>query len=67
MEKLFIDTNISVGSTSDLPEAPAKIAAYKAKLEKLLSMDYTDALIKTGRNAKGNISGFKNTYRKGNG
>ncbi len=59
MEKLFIDARISVGSTSDIPEAPSKIAAYKAKLEKLLSIDYTDALIKTGRNAKGNISGFK--------
>jgi hypothetical protein len=59
MEKLFIDARISVGSTSDIPEATSKIAAYKAKLEKLLSMDYTDALIKTGRNAKGNISGFK--------
>jgi hypothetical protein len=64
MEKLFINANISVGSTSDLPEAPAKIAAYKAKLEKLLSMDYTDALIKTGRNAKGNISGFKNSTER---
>jgi hypothetical protein len=64
MEKLFISTNISVGSTSDLPEAPAKIAAYKAKLEKLLAMDYTDALIKTGRNAKGNISGFKNSTER---
>ena len=64
MEKLFIDAKISVGSTSDLPEAPAKITAYKAKLEKLLSMDYTDALIKTGRNAKGNISGFKNTTER---
>jgi hypothetical protein len=64
MEKLFIDANISVGSTSDLPQAPTKIAAYKAKLEKLLSMDYTDALIKTGRNAKGNISGFKNNTER---
>lgn len=64
MEKLFIDANISVGSTSDIPEAPAKIAAYKAKLEKLLSMDYTDALIKTGRNAKGNISGFMNSTER---
>jgi hypothetical protein len=64
MEKLFIDAKISVGSTSDLPEAPAKIAAYKAKLDKLLSMDYTDALIKTGRNAKGNISGFKNSTER---
>jgi hypothetical protein len=64
MEKLFIEANISVGSTSDLPEAPAKIASYKAKLEKLLSMDYTDALIKTGRNAKGNISGFKNSTER---
>jgi hypothetical protein len=64
MDKLFISTNISVGSTSDLPEAPAKIAAYKAKLEKLLSMDYTDALIKTGSNAKGNISGFKNSTER---
>lgn len=64
MEKLFIDARISVGSTSDLPEAPAKIAAYKSKLEKLLSMDYTDALIKTGRNAKGNISGFKNSTER---
>jgi hypothetical protein len=64
MEKLFINTNISVGSTSDIPEAPAKIAAYKAKLEKLLSMDYTDALIKTGRNAKGNISGFKSSTER---
>ncbi len=64
MEKLFIETNISVGSTSDLPKAPAKIAAYKAKLEKLLSLDYTDALIKTGRNAKGNISGFKNSTER---
>jgi hypothetical protein len=64
MEKLFIETNISVGSTSDLPEAPAKIAAYKAKLEKLLSVDYTDALIKTGRNAKSNISGFKNSTER---
>jgi hypothetical protein len=64
MEKLFIDAKISVGSTSDLPEAPAKIAAYKAKLEKLLSMDYTDALIKTGRNAKGNISGFQNSTER---
>jgi hypothetical protein len=60
MEKLFIEKNISVGSTSDLPEAPAKIAAYKAKLEKLLAMDYTDALIKKGRYAKGSISGFSN-------
>jgi hypothetical protein len=64
MEKLFIDANISVGSTSDIPQAPAKIAAYKAKLEKLLLMDYTDALIKTGRNAKGNISGFKNSTER---
>ncbi|MBL0146902.1 MAG: hypothetical protein IPP48_15480 [Chitinophagaceae bacterium] len=64
MEKLFIDAKISVGSTSDLPDAPAKIAAYKAKLEKLLSMDYTDALIKTGRNAKGNISGFKSSTER---
>lgn len=60
LEKLFIEKNISVGSTSDLPEAPAKIAAYKAKLEKLLAMDYTDALIKKGRYAKGAISGFTN-------
>lgn len=58
MEKLFIDKNISVGSTSDIPEAPAKIAAYKSKLEKLLAMDYTDALIKKGKYAKGSISGF---------
>jgi hypothetical protein len=57
LEKLFIETNISVGSTSDLPEAPAKIEAYKAKLTKLLSMDYTDAIIKKGRYAKGSISG----------
>ncbi len=58
LEKLFIDNNISVGSTADLPQAPAKIEAYKVKLEKLLSMDHTDALIKKGRLAKGNISGF---------
>lgn len=64
MRKLFIEANISVGSTGDLPEAPAKIAAYKAKLEKLLSMDYTDALIKNGRNAKGNISGFKSSTER---
>jgi hypothetical protein len=64
MEKLFIEAKISVGSTSDLPEVPAKIAAYKAKLEKLLSMDFTDALIKTGRNAKGNISGFKSSTER---
>jgi hypothetical protein len=57
LEKLFIETNISVGSTSDLPEAPAKIGAYKAKLTKLLSMDYTDAIIAKGRYAKGSISG----------
>lgn len=57
LEKLFIETNISVGSTSDLPEAPAKIEAYKAKLTKLLAMDYTDAIIKKGRYAKGSISG----------
>ena len=57
LEKLFIETNISVGSTSDLPEAPAKIEAYKAKLTKLLSMDYTDAIIKKGSYAKGSISG----------
>lgn len=57
LEKLFIETNVSVGSTSDLPEAPAKIDAYKAKLTKLLSMDYTDALIKRGKYAKGSISG----------
>jgi len=56
-EKLFIDNNISVGSTSDLPQAPAKIEAYKAKLTRLLSMDYTDALIKQGRNAKAHLSG----------
>jgi hypothetical protein len=61
LEKLFINTNISVGSTSEIPEALGKIAAYKAKLEKLLSMDYSDALIKNGRNAKGNISGFKSS------
>jgi hypothetical protein len=60
MEKLFIEKNISVGSTSDISEAPAKIAAYKARLEKLLAMDYTDALIKKGRYAKGSISGFSN-------
>jgi hypothetical protein len=60
MEKLFIEKNISVGSTSDIPEAPAKIAAYKTKLEKLLAMDYTDALIKKGRYSKGSISGFAN-------
>lgn len=64
MEKLFINVNISVGSTSDIPEAPAKIAAYKARLEKLLSQDYTDALIKKGRYAKGNISGFKSTTER---
>lgn len=57
LEKLFIETNVSIGSTSDLPEAPAKIEVYKAKLTKLLSMDYTDALIKKGRYAKGSISG----------
>jgi hypothetical protein len=57
LEKLFIETNISVGSTSDLPQAPAKIEAYKAKLTKLMSMDYTDAIIKKGRYAKGSISG----------
>jgi hypothetical protein len=60
LEKLFIEKNISVGSTSDIPEAPAKIAAYKAKLDKLLAMDYTDALIKKGRYSKGSISGFAN-------
>jgi hypothetical protein len=58
LEKLFIENSSGVGSTSDLPQAPSKIEAYKAKLTKLLSMDYTDALIKKGRNAKGNISGF---------
>lgn len=64
-EKLFIDNRISVGSTSDLPEAPTKIAAYKSKLEKLLLMDYTDALIKEGRNAKAHISGsVANTDRE---
>jgi hypothetical protein len=57
LEKLFIETNISVGSTSDLPQATDKIEAYKARLTKLLSMDYTDALIKKGRYAKGSISG----------
>jgi hypothetical protein len=61
MEKLFLGTNISVGSTSDAPEAPAKIEAYKANLAKLLSMDYTDAIIKVGRNAKGRISGFSSS------
>jgi hypothetical protein len=65
LEKLFIDNNISVGGTADLPEAPAKIEAYKAKLTKLLAMDYTDAIIKKGRYAKGNISGFMpNTDRE---
>jgi hypothetical protein len=64
LEKLFIDNNISVGSTSDLPQAPAKIELYKARLAKLLSIDYTDALIKRGRNAKANISGSEaNTMR----
>lgn len=58
MEKLFMATNISVGSTSDAPDAPAKIEAYKAKLTQLLALDYTDAIIKVGRNAKGRISGF---------
>ena len=58
-EKIFLSTNISVGSTSDLPEAPAKIAAYKAKLDKLLATDYTDALIKNGRQAKASLSGSK--------
>lgn len=58
LEKLFIDNNISVGSTADLPQAPGKIASYKDKLTRLLAMDYTDALIKKGRFAKGNISGF---------
>ena len=53
----FIERNISVGSTGDLPEAPAKIAAYQAKLDKLLAMDHTDALIKKGKYAKANISG----------
>lgn len=57
LEKLFIETNISVGSTSDLPEAPAKIEAYKAKFTKLLAMDYTDAIIQKGRYAKGSIAG----------
>jgi hypothetical protein len=57
LEKLFIETNVSIGGTADLPEAPAKIEAYKAKLTKLLSMDYTDALIKKGKYAKGSISG----------
>jgi hypothetical protein len=57
LEKLFIETNVSIGGTADLPEAPAKIEAYKAKLTKLLSMDYTDALIKRGKYAKGSISG----------
>ncbi|MFM6925913.1 MAG: hypothetical protein ACKOU7_10470 [Ferruginibacter sp.] len=64
MQKLFIDVNVSVGSTGDLPQAPAKIAAYKAKLEKLLSRDYTDVLIRNGRFAKGNISGFKNSTER---
>jgi hypothetical protein len=65
LEKLVIDNNISVGSTSDLPQAPAKIEAYKAKLTKLLSMDYTDALIKEGRNAKAHISSsIANTERE---
>jgi hypothetical protein len=65
LEKLFIENNISIGSTSDLPQAPSKIEAYKAKLTKLLSMDYTDALIKEGRNAKGHISSSKpNTERE---
>ena len=64
MEKLFIDASISVGSTSDIPDAPAKIESYKAKLTKLLSMDYTDAIIKVGRNAKGRISGFTNSTER---
>jgi hypothetical protein len=59
MEKLFIDNNISVGSTEDIPQAPGKIAAYRAKLDKLLTLDYTNALIKVGKNAKGNIGGMK--------
>ena len=64
LEKLFIEKSISVGSTSDIPEAPAKIAAYKSKLEKLLAMDYTDALISKGRYAKGSISGFTNITQR---
>lgn len=65
LEKLFIEINISVGSTSDLPEAVSKIEAYKSKLAKLLSMDYTDAIISKGRSAKSNISSFKaNTQRE---
>jgi hypothetical protein len=64
MEKLFLETNISVGSTSDAPEAPAKIEAYKANLTRLLSMDYTDAIIKVGRNAKARISGFSSSTER---
>lgn len=58
LEKLFISTNISVGGTANLPEAPGKITAYKDKLTRLLAIDHTDAIIKKGMAAKGSISSF---------
>lgn len=65
LDKLFITNNISVGSTADIPQAPAKIAAYNAKLNKLLSLDYTNAIIHKGRFAKASITGsIKNTEKE---
>ena len=57
LEKLFLEASIGVENT--MSETSAKIDAYKARAQKLLAMDYTDALVKKGRLAKGNISGFK--------
>ncbi len=63
LEQLFIDASIGVENTMD--ETQPKIDAYKASAQKLLSMDYTDALVKKGILAKTSISGFKDiSYRE---
>ncbi|MEO7983217.1 MAG: hypothetical protein ABI688_03945 [Bacteroidota bacterium] len=63
LEKLFIEASIGVDNNID--QTQPKIDAYKARAQRFLAMDYSDALVKKGRYAKANISGFAaNTNRE---
>ena len=65
LDWLFVSTNISIGSSYELPKAQSKIDLYKERTQNLLSLDYTPAKINDIRILKGNIAGMlTNTNRE---
>lgn len=58
-EELFEEVSLQLGGSSELSKAPEKIEKYKAKLTKLLSLNYEDAKIDHMKFSKANINGKK--------